>query len=34
MAWAKFEPAIPAIMRLQAYGLDRTATGVCYCINV
>jgi hypothetical protein len=28
MLSAGFEPAIPAIERLQAYTLDRTATGI------
>jgi hypothetical protein len=28
MPSAEFEPAIPAIKRLQTYALDRTATGI------
>jgi hypothetical protein len=30
---AVFEPAIPAIKRLQTYTLDRAATGIGYEIN-
>ena len=30
---ARFEPAIPAIERLQSYALDRTATGMDKGLN-